>query len=252
MLGLRYKDKVMFNGCKRLLASNPRSGMNWLKLMFECAEAMNKFGSIKYEYIYDSWVVYPLTTCYGLRLVYPFDERSTGSNFDDIQNCKKNAFPYVFQTFNRFEDLSCSDKFDVKTVMLDRDIVNVVESFLLINGFNVENQDDFFCGTDLQRFIRVKKSWYRQKKIRPDFVNIVKYDDLKDDTFNVLCGICDFFDMGFDDDVLKVVVGECTWDKMSGKIPAGLRKMNKRMNFNENKGSILSMKNIKRIRDLEA
>jgi hypothetical protein len=186
----RYQDGTNVN----MLATLPRSGFNWFKLMLNVAYDLSQGGDGDYHYKANSWVT-----------KYQLNPNQVTEEIPDK--------PYYFHTHGNYEGLEFKNKDKMNIVVLAREIFPTLESTYKTGGYKYSNEKDFMNADDIDRRISFFNSWGAR-----DNYEFIYYNDMVKNPLDAIERACNKWNFDIDSSHLKKSVELCNRKDMLAKV----------------------------------
>lgn len=225
-------------GVRRALATLPRSGVNYMLLVFNIALDIAQGGTGDYYYQQKDW-----KSNYNIQA--SFDWRTPVKRLRSGDTYFRN--PIIFHTNVPYHQIENLQKANMRTVVVVRNLFNQLESRLFHMGYNASNQDEFLRAGYVDLSIGFFNSWGKFLQNHDAF--LVKYEDIIQDPYEAIKNILHFWE-GFDlpESSIRIAIARCSKEEMIKRIPKEVLLENPRVSVRKQKG-VFSTTSIKFIKD---
>lgn len=201
----KYKNNILF------VAGLPKSGTSWLENM------LSEFPGFKKNMLHQAT---------------KFEQRNKGSHFLELkkewfQPLKKSLTVLKLHNYGSANNADILKELDIPYVVLYRDLRDVAVShyFYVRNTWHHPEYEDYnkldirngllhFAQTLLPDFKNWIYSWL--ENIDPNLGMMVRYEDLKKETYNVFKKITEHYELPADKKTLKYIIEKYSFENLSG------------------------------------
>lgn len=223
-------------GHRRLFATLRRSGYCWIMLMIDLARDMASGGSGEYTYSpRHSWVRSNSLRVHIRRIPIPVPR--PGDVPDD-------AIIHTHQPYDKFWNLR---KRDMQTAVLVRNLFDQLESWLFLQGFDVDSQHDFLKSGYLREAIAFYNTWGEYLENNDDS-RLFRYEEVVENPVEAVMELSDLWDLGLPRDCVEEASKRTTKEEMRKRMSEHEAHTNPRVSFRRNRGQVFSRESLEYIR----